>query len=302
MTDAPLEFLFGLLLLLFLGLILVLRQRASRKRRMPASGAGTEQLVDADGAQGVAPPAGVALLDLCGLENVTVGDLMIPRSEVIGIDLEDDLDEILETIYTSVHTRLPVYRRDLNDILGIFHMRNAARLLTMDEVTKDALLRLAQPAYFVPESTPLYTQMVKFQKNKRRLALVVDEYGDVQGIITLDDILEEIVGAFTANAPAEETDDIHPQNDGSYLIDGATPIREINRALGWHLPTDGPRTLNGLLTELLESIPENNVGVRLPSHYAEILQVKDNMIKTVRMRPTAVLGEHSLDSQGSLFT
>ena len=224
------------------------------------------------------------LLNVLDLEKVTVNDIMIPRNEVLGIDIEDDLDEILEQIMTSQHTRLPVYKKDLNNVLGLLHMRNAARLLKMDkeEVNKAELLQLTHEAYFVPESTPLHTQLVKFQKNRRRIALVVDEYGEVQGIVTLEDILEEIVGNFTTNL-SEETEDIHPQEDGSYLIDGAAPIREINRALGWNLPTDGPRTLNGLLMELLESIPESNVGLRLPGHFAEVLQVKDNMIKTVRM-------------------
>lgn len=242
------------------------------------------------------------LLNVLDLEKVTVNDIMVPRNEVAGIDIENPMDEILETIRTSQHTRLPVYRKDLNNVIGLMHMRNAARLLRMEEVNKEELLKLAQPAYFVPESTPLYTQLLKFQKNKRRMALVVDEYGEVQGIVTLEDILEEIVGEFTTNL-SEETEDIHPQGDGSYIIDGSASVRDINRSLGWNLPTDGPRTLNGLLTELLESIPENNVGIRLPYHYAEILQVKDNMIKTVRMRPVpAIVGEHSLDSQGSLFS
>src|SRR5262249_31258837 len=144
------------------------------------------------------------------------------------------------------------------------------------------LLQLTREAYFVPESTALPVQLLNFQKQKQRIAVVVDEYGDVKGIVTLEDILEEIVGNFTTSL-SEEMPDIHPQGDGSYLIDGSTYVREINRALDWDLPTDGPKTLNGLLTEMLESIPENSVGLRLPWHCAEIIQVKDNMIKTVRM-------------------
>jgi Mg2+/Co2+ transporter CorB len=155
-------------------------------------------------------------------------------------------------------------------------------MIGVEEINKAELMQLTEEAYFVPETTPLHTQLFKFQNNKRRMAMVVDEYGDVQGIVTLQDILEEIVGNFTTNL-SEETDDIHPQNDGTYLINGTATIREINKALDWDLPIDGPKTLNGLLTELLEIIPEKNVCVRLPFHFVEILNVQDNAIKTVKM-------------------
>lgn len=222
------------------------------------------------------------LLNVLDLEKVTVNDIMVPRHEVVGIDLDEDIDDILNTLANSTHTRLPVYNRDLNNVAGILHIRNATRLMVQEEPNKAELMQLTREAYFVPESTPLTTQLVNFQKQKRRIALVVDEYGDVKGIVTLEDILEEIVGNFTTNL-SEETPDIHPQNDGSYLIDGGTSIREINRKLHWDLPTDGPKTLSGLLTEWLESIPESHVGLRLPNHCVEIIQVKDNIIKTVRM-------------------
>jgi Mg2+/Co2+ transporter CorB len=222
------------------------------------------------------------LLNVLDLGKVTVNDIMVPRNEVAGIDLEDDMDGIMQLIVSSQHTRLPVYKKDLNNVIGILHMRGAARLIKMPEANKAELLQLTSEAYFVPESTPLPTQLINFQKQKRRIALVVDEYGEVKGIVTLEDILEEIVGNFTTNL-SEETTDIHPQEDGSYLIDGGTSIREINRTLDWDLPTAGPKTLNGLLTEMLESIPEPHVGIRLPYHCAEIIQVKDNMIKTARM-------------------
>ncbi len=222
------------------------------------------------------------LLNVLDLEKVTVNDIMVPRNDVAGIDLEMDIDEIMEAIINSQHTRLPVYRNDLNNVVGILHMRGAARFIKMPEVNKAELVQLTREAYFVPESTPLTTQLINFQKQKRRIALVVDEYGDVKGIVTIEDILEEIVGNFTTNM-SEETADIHPQTDGTFLIDGSASIRNINRQLDWDLPTDGPKTLNGLLTELLESIPETSVGIRLPFHCAEIMQVQDNMIKTVRM-------------------
>jgi Mg2+/Co2+ transporter CorB len=222
------------------------------------------------------------LLNVLDLEKVTVNDIMVPRNEVAGIDLELDIDKIMEAIINSQHTRLPVYRNDLNNVIGILHMRGAARFIKMQEVNKAELVQLTHEAYFVPESTPLTTQLINFQKQKRRIALVVDEYGDVKGIVTIEDILEEIVGNFTSNM-AEETADIHPQTDGTFLIDGSASIRHINRKLDWDLPTDGPKTLNGLLTEMLENIPENQVGIRLLFHCAEIVQMKDNMIKTVRM-------------------
>ena len=222
------------------------------------------------------------LMNILDLEKATVTDIMVPRNEVVGIDLEDDIEEILEIIGQSSHTLLPVFRKDLNEVIGFMHLRNISRMIGVEEINKAELMQLTEEAYFVPETTPLHTQLFKFQNNKRRMAMVVDEYGDVQGIVTLQDILEEIVGNFTTNL-SEETDDIHPQNDGTYLINGTATIREINKALDWDLPIDGPKTLNGLLTELLEIIPEKNVCVRLPFHFVEILNVQDNAIKTVKM-------------------
>lgn len=222
------------------------------------------------------------LLNILDLEKATVEDIMVPRNEVVGIDLDDDIDEILETISKSSHTLLPVFKKDLNEVIGFLHMRNMSKLIDIEEINKAELMQLIEEAYFVPESTPLHTQLFKFQNNKKRMAIVVDEYGDVQGIITIEDILEEIVGNFTTNL-SEETDDIHPQPDGTYIIDGTATVREINKALDWDLPIDGPKTLNGLLTEMLEMIPEKNVCVRLPYHCAEILNVQDNAIRTVKM-------------------
>ena len=222
------------------------------------------------------------LLNILDLEKATVEDIMVPRNEVVGIDLDDDIAGILETISKSSHTLLPVFKKDLNEVIGFMHMRNMSKLIDIEEINKAELMQLIEEAYFVPESTPLHTQLFKFQNNKKRMAIVVDEYGDVQGIITIEDILEEIVGNFTTNL-SEETDDIHPQPDGTYIIDGTATVREINKALDWDLPIDGPKTLNGLLTEILEMIPEKNVCVRLPFHCAEILNVQDNGIRTVKM-------------------
>ncbi|HAG17877.1 MAG TPA: magnesium/cobalt efflux protein, partial [Pseudomonas sp.] len=194
------------------------------------------------------------LLGILDLERVTVDDIMIPRNEVAGIDLDDDLEAIISQLRTTPHTRLPVFRNDINQIEGIVHMRQIARLLSHDQLTKESLLAACTEPYFVPENTPLSTQLLNFQKQKRRIGIVVDEYGDVRGVVTLEDILEEIVGEFS-NQDTLRSPDIHPQEDGTLVIDGAAYIREVNRALDWHLPCDGPKTLNGLITEALEHIP-----------------------------------------------
>jgi Mg2+/Co2+ transporter CorB len=231
------------------------------------------------------------LLNVLDLEKVTVNDIMIPRSEVTGIDLEDDMRDILDTLNNAVHTRLPVYKGDVNQIVGILHIRNATRVLLDDEPNKAMLVQETREPYFVPESTPLTTQLLEFQKQKRRIALVVDEYGDVKGLITLDDILEEIVGSFTTNV-SEETAEIHPQEDGTYLIDGGAHIRDINRTLNWNLSTDGPKTLSGLLTEELELIPDSSLSLIIAdAYYAEILSMQDNLIKTVKMWPKVIQQE-----------
>ena len=242
------------------------------------------------------------LLNILDLEKVTVNDIMVPRNDVTGINIEHDIDKIKDQLINSQHTRLPVYKHDLNDVIGILHIRNAARFLNSESESINELLELTRSNYFVPDSTPLHTQLLKFQQNKRRIAMVVDEYGEFMGIVTLEDILEEIVGNFTTNLP-EETASIHPQLDGTFLIDGTATIREINRTLGWNLPTDGPRTLSGLLTEILETIPGSTLGVRLPHHFAEIVQVKDNLIKTVRMWPhsAAISTQDDKSLQPSLF-
>jgi len=222
------------------------------------------------------------LLSILDLEKVTVEDIMIPRNEVTGIDLEDDMDEIIEQIRTSQHTRIPVYTSDINNICGILHLRNAARFLTENELTKAALVQTTREPYFIPESTPLNTQLLNFQQEKRRIGLVVNEYGDIQGIATLEDILEEIVGEFTTDAAANSKD-IHPQEDGSFIIDGSANIRELNKILGWNLPTEGPKTLNGLIMESLESIPDASVAFKIDRFYIETLQTKGNIIKTARI-------------------
>lgn len=221
------------------------------------------------------------LLGILDLERVTVDDIMIPRNEVAGIDLEDDLETIVTQLRTTPHTRLPVFRKDINQIDGIVHMRQIARLLSHDQLTRESLLEACDEPYFIPENTPLSTQLVNFQKQKRRIGIVVDEYGDVLGIVTLEDILEEIVGEFS-NQDALRSPDIHPQDDGTLVIDGAAYLREVNRALGWQLPCDGPKTINGLITEALEHIPDSGICLQINQYRLEILQAADNRVKSVR--------------------
>lgn len=221
------------------------------------------------------------LLGILDLERVTVDDIMIPRNEVTGIDLDDDLEAIISQLRTTPHTRLPVFRNDINQIEGIVHMRQIARLLSHDQLTKESLLAACTEPYFVPENTPLSTQLLNFQKQKRRIGIVVDEYGDVRGVVTLEDILEEIVGEFS-NQDALRSPDIHPQDDGTLVIDGAAYIREVNRALDWQLPCDGPKTLNGLITEALEHIPDSGICLQIGDYRLEILQAADNRVKSVR--------------------
>ena len=222
------------------------------------------------------------LMNILDLERVTVDDILVPRHELVGIDIEDDLNDILLQISSAQHTRLPVYKHDIDNIVGVLHLRSTGKLIGIEELNKSALLQETAEPYFIPESTPLHTQLFNFQQKKERMAVVVDEYGAVKGIITLEDILEEIVGEFTTDLAASSKD-IHPQVDGSFLIDGSASVRDINRVLSWDLDSTGAKTLNGLLTESLESIPDSSVCINLEGYYAEIVQVKDNVIKTVKM-------------------
>lgn len=222
------------------------------------------------------------LLNILDLEKVTVNDILVPRNEVLGLDLNDDLDTILDQIGSAQHTRLPVFKDDIDNIVGILHMRSISRLLKLDNINKAALIQETGEPYFIPESTPLHTQLFNFQKHKKRMAVVVDEYGAVKGVVTLEDILEEIVGEFTTDV-ATSSKDVHPQSDGSFLIDGGATLRDINRLLNWELSSVEAKTLNGLLMELLESIPESSVCLKVGNYFAEIVQVNNNMIRTVRM-------------------
>jgi magnesium and cobalt exporter, CNNM family len=224
------------------------------------------------------------LTNILDLEKVTVDDIMVPRNELVGIDINDDWDDILKQLTNSQHTRIPVFEGDIHNVLGMIHVRNILQLLTQKESSKDDLTRWVRPAYFVPEGTPLNKQLLQFQHEKRRSGLVVDEYGDVQGLVTLEDILEEIVGEFTTD-PAVHIKEVHRQEDGTFLVDGSASIRELNRVMQWELPTKGPKTFSGLITEHMESIPEPGTSLMLAGYPVEIVQTKDNMVKTALINP-----------------
>mgnify|MGYP000300462582 FL=1 len=216
-----------------------------------------------------------AILDL---ESVTVEDIMIPRNEINGLNMEASIEELMNSIVSSEYTRQPLYEGDVNNIVGIFHARKANHLLRSEKVTHNAIKRFSETPYFIPESTTLTNQLLNFKKARRRFAVVVDEYGEVQGLVTLEDILEEIVGDFTTNA-ADEIEEVIRRDDGSYLIHGAATIREINKATGWELPKDGPKTLNGLALEQLESIPDANVSFTINGYRFETEQINETVIK-----------------------
>jgi Mg2+/Co2+ transporter CorB len=222
------------------------------------------------------------LVSILDLEQVTVDDVMVPHNEIAGIDLDDDLEEIIAFIQKSEHTRLPVYRDNIDNVVGLLHLRRLANTVSSDAFSKSTIEKLLSEPYFVPEGTPLSTQLVQFQKGRRRLALIVDEYGDIQGLVTLEDILEEIVGEFTTD-PADDDNDIIKERDDCYLIDGTANIREINRAMNWSLPTDGPKTLNGLVLEQLETIPATGTGLKVAGYPMEIVETKNNRVKSARI-------------------
>ena len=221
------------------------------------------------------------LISILDLEKVTVDDVMVPHNEIIGIDLDDGPEAAQLTINRSEHTRLPVYRDNIDNMIGILHLRRLANLVESSFDT-DTLVELLDEPYFVPEGTPLSMQLVQFQRRRQRIAMVVDEYGDIQGIVTLEDILEEIVGEFTTD-PADADEDVIRESANSWLVDGSANIRDLNRSLHWELPTDGPKTVNGLIVERLETIPEPRTCLKVSGYPIEIVESDGTRIRTVRI-------------------
>jgi len=222
------------------------------------------------------------LLSILDLEKVSVDDVMVPHNEIVGIDLDDNLPEITAVIRNSDHTRLPVYRDRIDNVQGVLHLRRLANIVTQHEFTKEDIESLLEEPYFVPEGTPLSTQLMQFQKSRKRLALVVDEYGDIQGIVTLEDILEEIVGEFTT-VPSDGAEDVVRENDRAWLVNGMANVRELNKVMHWTLPTDGPKTLSGLIVEYLETIPESGTGLKIGGYPIEIIETRDNRVQLARI-------------------
>ncbi len=224
------------------------------------------------------------LLGILDLEKATVEDIMIPRNEIVGVDLEDGTDVILDQLTTSQYTRLPVYREHIDNVVGVLHLRDVLNLLEQDKFDKEQLAAACSEPFFIPENTPLNKQLLNFQRKKDRIGLVVDEYGDIQGLVALDDVLEEIVGEFTTD-PSTTLLNVYPQEDGSVIVDGGMTLRELNRTMNWKLPLGGPKTLNGLILEYLESIPESGTSLRLAGYPMEIVQVKGNAVKKAKIYP-----------------
>jgi Mg2+/Co2+ transporter CorB len=209
---------------------------------------------------------------------------MVPRNEVTGIDTEDNWETTRKLLSDSQYTRLPLYRESIDNVIGTLHMRDVLPLLYRDQLDPEALQRIARQPYFIPENTSLNRQLLNFQREHRRIGFAVNEYGDIQGLVTLEDILEEIVGEFTSD-PTAHFEDIQPQPDGTWLVDGSINIRNLNSTLQMSLDTDGPKTLNGLITEYMEMIPETGTSLLLDNHPVDIVQIRENMVKTVRIHP-----------------
>ena len=230
------------------------------------------------------------LLGILDLEQVSVEDIMVPRNEVTGIDLNDNWNDILHQITHSQRTRVPVFHDSIDETVGALHLRKVLNLFSRDELSMKTLKRLITPAYYIPAGTSLTRQLLNFKDNRCRSGLVVDEYGSIQGLVTLEDILEEIVGRFTTDSPTRNLG-VHKQKDNSYLVDGNTHIREINRALHWSLPTNGPKTLNGLILEHMEIIPQNGTSLMIGDYTIEVTRITNNAVQTARVKNTKAIAD-----------
>ncbi|MDG6777442.1 HlyC/CorC family transporter [Thiomicrorhabdus sp. zzn3] len=224
------------------------------------------------------------LTSILQLESVTVEDVMIPKQEVYGVNIDQPIEAILKAIQKSPYTRIPLYRGTIDDdLIGILNLRRALPTLMRSNVSLKDLVKLTRPAYYVPETTSLNIQLDKFNKNKRRMALIVDEYGDIQGLLTMEDLLEEIVGKLSTDAKSKEPQAVEMNEDGSWTFDAGEFIRELNKQYQFNLPTDGPKTLNGLLQEELESLPNIGTCIRIDGYVLEVLETSSNAIEKVKL-------------------
>lgn len=224
------------------------------------------------------------LLNLFDLQAVTVDDVMVPRNQLETVDLEAPLEQIAQQLATAYHRRLVAYSNEPDEIAGMLRARHVLNLVQQGSLTRERLKKLVREAYFVPSGTPLFSQLQNFQEHQDRMALVVDEYGELKGLVTLEDILEELIGEFTTASPLR-SGGYYPQADGSVLVEGATPLRELNRKLGFAFPLDGPKTVNGLILEHLQEIPEPGTSMKIANHPIEIVQTQDRSVKAVRIYP-----------------
>ena len=224
------------------------------------------------------------LLNLLELGAITVDDVMVPRNQIESINLDLPIEEITAQLSTAHHRRVVAYQDQFDNVVGTLRVRHALTLIQRDELTPESLRDMIREAHFVPSATPLLAQIQNFQEHANGVSLVVDEYGEIMGLVTLEDILEEIIGEFTTQSPLMARG-LHPQPDGSYVVEGGTLLRELNRKLGFSFPLDGPKTLNGLILEHLQDIPEPNTSVRIAGHPLEIVQTQDRVIKSVRVLP-----------------
>ena len=230
------------------------------------------------------------LLNLFDLETITVDDVIVPRSQIEAIDLNAD-DEVIHTqLLTCHHTRLPLYRERMDNIVGIVHVRNVLNQMQGGKITAATLEKVMREPYFIPSGTSLFSQLQQFQENRKRVGLVVDEYGEWLGLVTLEDIVEEIIGEFTTQAPTLAST-FTKQEDGSFIVEGSTLLRELNRKLGFQFPLDGPKTLNGLILEYFEDIPEAGTGLNIAGYPMEVIQTKNRVVKTVKIFPVTTATE-----------
>lgn len=223
------------------------------------------------------------LLAILELEKVTVDDVMVPRGEIEGVDLDAEWDDIVSKIGTSRYTRLPVFRGNLDQIVGLVHLRKVMHLMHTGDFNRDTFLKLVVEPYYIPEGTPLSTALLNFRASHRRTALVVDAYGEILGLVTLEEILEEIVGDFTTTGAAL-AEEIQPQKDGSFLVHGSVTLRDLNRRLDWALPTTGPKTLNGLIVEHLEDLPAPGTSLMLHGYQVDVVRTRGTSVQIARIR------------------
>lgn len=231
------------------------------------------------------------LLSILDLEKVTVEDVMTPRSDIVAIDVQSDVKSMMKQLSQAQYTRILLYRNEIDDAIGFLHARDIMQLFTKNssELDKSEIVRAARDIYFIPEGTPLNVQLLKFQRYKERIGLVVDEYGDIQGLVTLEDILEEIVGEFTTTILPASTDNAVVESDGSIIVEGVANLRDLNKEMNWSLPTDGPKTVSGLIIETLGDIPQQPLCLRIDGYAMEIVESSDNLIKRVRFLPPSAI-------------